>query len=136
MAIQTAQGGVMPNPLPVGGAAVHADSVACINTLVYGQLWGGAGTLVNIGTMRLDLQGYTAAGAMNLQVQRNGVHAPSTVSAVLVNPTVVALLPPSPRSIPQQTEILSRVKSALFDSLHDYELANPHIWNVTGTPSS
>jgi hypothetical protein len=28
------------------------------------------------------------------------------------------------------------VKSALFDSLNNFEQGNPHIWNVTGQPSS
>jgi hypothetical protein len=126
----------MPNPFPGGGAAIHNGAVAAINALVYAGLWGGAGALTNGVTARLDLQGYTATGHMNLQVQVNGVGAPSTMATALVAPTVTAVPPPSPRSIPQQTEIVRKVKSALFDSLNDFENGVPHIYNVTGVPSS
>ena len=136
MAIQTQQAGPMPGAFPGGGAALHADAVTAINLLGYAGLWGGAGTLTNTQRARLDLQGYTAAGQMNLQVQVNNAPAPSTMATVLVANTVVALLPPSPRSVPQQTEIVRVIKSALFNSLNDSEHANPHIWTVTGTPSS
>jgi hypothetical protein len=136
MPIQSNQGGVMPGPFPGGGAAIHADAVVVINALTYDHLWGGAGTLVNAPRARLDLQGYTGNGSMNLQVQVNGVAAPSTMATALVAPTCIALPPPSPRRIPQQTEIHRVVKSALFDSLNDFEQGNPHIWNVTGQPSS
>lgn len=136
MPIQTAQGAVMPGAFPGGGAAIHNGAVAAINALVYGGLWGGAGVLVQVPAARLDLQGYTAAGQMNLQVQVNGVGPPSTLATALVANTVVAVNPPSPRSIPQQTEIVRKIKSALFDSLRDAENANPHIYLVTGNPSS
>lgn len=136
MAIQTGMDGVMNNPFPGGGAAIHNGAVAAINALVYGGLWGGAGVLVGGGAARLDLQGYTAAGQMNLQVQVNGVGNPSTLATVLVANTCVAANPPSPRSVPQQTEIVRKIKSALFDSLRDFEAANPHVYLVTGAPSS
>jgi hypothetical protein len=136
MPIQTAPGGVMPNPFPGGGAALHADAVDVINALTYAPLWGGAGTIVNHGQARLDLQGYTGAGQMNLQVQVNGVGPPSTMVTVLVANTVQAVLPPSPRSVPQQTEIVRRIKSALFDSLNAFEGGAPQVWMVTGNPSS
>ena len=55
---------------------------------------------------------------------------------VLVANTCVAANPPSPRSVPQQTEIVRKIKSALFDSLRDFEAANPHVYLVTGAPSS
>lgn len=135
MPIQTAQGGVMNNPFPGGGAAIHNGAVAAINALVYGGLWGGAGVLVQVPAAHLDLQGYTGAGQMNLQVQAN-VGGASTVAAALVANTVVAVNPPSPRSVPQQTEIVRKIKAALFDSLRDYEAGNPHIYLVTGAPSS
>lgn len=139
MAIVVAVNGPMPGGFPGGGAAIHAGAVSAINQMVYAGLWGGPGNLTQAvnGAARLDLQGYTGAGWMNLQVQVNGVGAPSTLATALVAPTVVAVLPPSPRSVPQQTEIVRRIKSALFDSLRDHEGAGPdHIYNVTGTPSS
>ncbi len=136
MPIQKQRAGVMPGPYPHRGAAIHADAVAVINALTYGHLWGGAGTLIMLPYARLDLQGYTGAGNMNLQVQVNGVPAPSTLATVLVAPTVQAAPPPSPRTLPQQAEIVRVIKSALFESLHDFEQGNPHIWTVTGTPSS
>jgi hypothetical protein len=136
-AINPNQAAVMPGPYPAGtGGGIHADAVTAINSLDYGMLWGGAGTLTNTTRARLDMQGYTAAGQMNLQVQVNGVAAPSTIATVLVSPTVAAVLPPSPRSVPQQTEITRKVKAALFSSLNDFEQGAPHIWAVTGTPSS
>lgn len=136
MPIQVAQGAVMAGPFPGGGAAVHNGAVAAVNALGYGGLWGGAGQLTNGGAARLDLQGYTAAGEMNLQVQVNGVGPPSTLATVLVAATVQAVNPPSPRSIPQQVEIVRRIKAALFDSLRDFEAGNPHTYLVTGQPSS
>lgn len=136
MPIATAQGAVMPGAFGGGGAAIHNGAVAAINALGYAGLWGGAGQLTNGGAARLDLQGYTAAGQMNLQVQVNGVGPPSTLATALVAPTVTAVLPPSPRSVPQQTEIVRKIKAALFDSLRDFEAANPHIYTVTGNPSS
>jgi hypothetical protein len=136
MALQAQQGAVMPGPYPGGSPAIHNDAVSAVNQLSYGELWGGAGTLVNTPNVRLDLQGYTATGQMNLQLQVNNVRAPSTLATVLVANTVTAVLPPSPRSVPQQTEIVRVIKSALFNSLQNFEQANPHIWTVTGTPSS
>lgn len=136
MPIVTAAGGPMPGPFPGAHGAIHGDAVACINSLVYGNLWGGAGNLVNRPAARLDLQGYTAAGQMNLQVQVNGVGPPSTVATVLVANTVTAVMPPSPRSVPQQTEIVRKIKSALFNSLQAFEVGPPTIWTVTGNPSS
>lgn len=136
MPITIAAGGLMPGAFPGGHGAIHADAVSCINQLVYGGLWGAAGNLINETTTRLDLQGYTGTGQMNLQVQVNGVGHPGTIATVLVANTVVAVLPPSPRSVPQQTEIVRKIKSALFNSLLAFETGPPTIWNVTGVPSS
>ena len=136
MAIQTQQAAVMPGAYQGGSKALHNDAVSAINQLEYGELWGNAGTLVTVGQARLDMQGYTGTGQMNLQVQVNGVGAPSTMATVLVADTVQAVPPPSTRSVPQQTEIVRVIKSALFNSLNDFENASPHIWTVTGTPSS
>ncbi len=129
----------MPNPFPFPlGAARHNNAVAAINSLVYAHLWAGAGTQVTVGNVRIDVQGTTGAGQNNLQIQINGVPSPSTIATVLINPTAVALLPPANavRVAAQETEILRRSKSAFFDSLNDFEQNNPHIWRVTGNPSS
>ena len=136
MPIQTAPDGVMPNPFPGAHGAIHADAVAVIHSLVYANLWSAPGTKQNRPTARLDLQGYTAAGQMNLQVQVNGVGPPSTLSTVLVDATVIAVLPPNPASVPQQTEIVRRIKGALFHSLNAFETGFPRIWTVTGTPAN
>lgn len=136
MPIQTAADGAMPNPFPAAHGAIHTSAVAAINSLVYNNLWGAPGTKQNQPNARLDLQGYTAAGQMNLQIQVNGVGPPSTMATALVDATVIAVLPPNPRSLPQQTEIVRKIKSALFDSLNAFETGFPVIWMVTGTPSS
>jgi len=136
MAINTAPDGPMLNPFPGNHPTIHADAVTVINRLVYADLWGAPGTKQNQPNARLDLQGYTAAGQMNLQVQVNNVPRPSTLATVLVDPTVIAVLPPSPRSVPQQKEIVRRIKGALFNSLNAFETGFPTIWTVTGTPSS
>ncbi|UZN02996.1 hypothetical protein [Cellulomonas sp. S1-8] len=136
MPINIAQGAVMAGPSPAHGNALYADASACIHALDYADVWGAVGLIVSIGTTRLDLQGYTATGHANLQIQRNGVPAPSTMSTVLVNPTAQAIVTPGPRRTAQQTEILRNVKSALFRSLDAWEVGAPFIWLVAGAPSS
>lgn len=144
MAIQNQQAGVMAGPYvprrgQPGAADVHADAVAAVNALAYGELWRQPANnpLTDTPNVRMDLQGYTAAGQMNLQLQVNGVRGvPSTVAAILVANTVMAVPPPSPRSVPQQTEIVRVIKAAFMNSLQNYEQGNPRVWTVTGTPSS
>jgi len=136
MPINIAQGAVMPGGLPGHGNQQYADASACIHALTYPDVWGPVGQIASIGTARLDLQGYTGAGHANLQIQRNGVGAPSTMSTVLVNPTAQSVVNPGPRRTAQQAEILRHVKTALFRSLDAWEGGAPHIWLVAGTPSS
>lgn len=138
MPIAIAAGGAMGNVLPFAlSPRFKSDAVSCINELEYADLWGQPGPPVtNTPTMRLDLQGYTGAGQMNLQVQVNGIQGNSTVAAVLVDDTARAVPPPSPRSLPQQTEIARKIKGALFASLFSFENQDPVIWNVTGAPSN
>lgn len=136
MPIAIAAGAVMPGASPGHSNQLYADASACIHALTYPDVWGPVGLIVSIGTTRLDLQGYTATGQANLQVQRNGVGAPSTMSTVLVATTAQAVGAPGPRSTAQQTEILRKVKAALFASLDAWEGGAPHIWLVTGAPSS
>jgi hypothetical protein len=136
MPIAIAQGAVMPGASPAHGNALYADASACIHALTYPSVWGPVGQIVLIGTTRLDLQGYTGTGQANLQIQRNGVGPPSTMSTVLVDTTAQAILAAGPRRNAQQTEILRNVKAALFRSLDAWELLAPFIWRVTGAPSS
>ena len=138
MPIANAADGDMPNPFPQAlNPQTHGDAVICINQLTYGNLWPQhGGTLVNQPRARLDFQGYTQAGQMNLQVQVNSIGAPSTIATVLVNNTVQAVLPPDPRSLPQQTEIVRNIKAALFNSLFAFENNAPTIWIVNGIPSN
>ena len=136
MPITTAPGAPMPGPSPHHGHAPYADASACIHALTYPDVWGAVGQIVSVGTARLDLQGYTAAGHANLQVQLNGVAPPSTMSTVLVNPTAQSVGTPGPRRTAQQKEILRNVKAALFASLDAWEGHAPVIWLVAGTPSS
>jgi hypothetical protein len=133
IAAGAAMGGAFPRALD---AQTHGDAVICINQLVYGNLWGAPGNLQNQPRARLDLQGYTGTGQMNLQVQVNGVGRPSTIACVLVDNTVRTVPPPSPRILPQQTEIVRNIKAALFNSLFAFENNAPVIWNVTGTPAN
>lgn len=136
MPIAIAQGGVMPGPFPLHGNAQYADASACIHALDYADVWGAVGLIVSIGTTRLDLQGYTPANQANLQIQRNGVGPPSTMSTVLVDPTAQSIVTPGARRTAQQSEILRKVKAALFASLDAWENLAPFTWHVTGNPSS
>src|SRR4051794_18202803 len=97
MPIAIAQGAVMPGPFPLHGNQQYADASACIHALTYAGVWGAVGQVVSIGTTRLDLQGYTAAGQANLQIQRNGVAAPSTMSTALVAATAQSVAAPGAR---------------------------------------
>jgi len=136
MPIAIAQGAVMPGPFPLHGNQQYADASACIHALTYAGVWGAVGQIVSIGTTRLDLQGYTAAGQANLQIQRNGANPPSTMSTVLVAPTAQSIATPGARRTAQQAEVERKVKAALFRSLDAWEQHAPFIWQVTGAPSS
>ena len=136
MPIAIAQGGVMPGPFPLHGGQQYADASACIHALSYADVWGAVGLIASIGTARLDLQGYTATGQANLQIQRNGVGAPSTMSTVLVDATAQSVAAPGARRNAQQAEVERKVKAALFRSLDAWEQLAPFIWQVTGAPSS
>ncbi|PMR68296.1 hypothetical protein [Halomonas heilongjiangensis] len=102
----------------------HADAVAAINSLTDTAIWRGAGTIINQGTVRIDVQGYTGAGDLNLQAQINGVSGNSTVAAILVAASVAEA------NIPAQHVYATRkLKNALFESMND-----GYIYRVSGTP--
>lgn len=101
------------------------DARLAINAIDFADVWRDAGTIVNQGLVRLDVQGRTAAGEQNLQVQINGVNGNSTVAAALIAESV------QDASIKaQQVYAVRKIKDALFSSMND-----SHIYRVTGTPT-
>ena len=101
------------------------DARLAINAIDFADVWRGAGTIVNQGLVRLDVQGRTAAGEQNLQVQINGVNGNSTVAAALIAESV------QDASIEaQRVYAVRKIKDALFSSMNDN-----HIYRVTGTPT-
>ena len=96
-----------------------------INAIDFADVWRGAGTIVNQGLVRLDVQGRTAAGEQNLQVQINGVNGNSTVAAALIAESVQ-----NANIEAQRVYAVRKIKDALFSSMNDN-----HIYRVTGTPS-
>ena len=73
----------------------------------------------------MDVQGRTADGEQNLQVQINGVNGNSTVAAALIAESV------QDASIEaQRVYAVRKIKDALFSSMNDN-----HIYHVTGTPT-
>jgi hypothetical protein len=110
-----------------------------IAVLDYADIWRpAAGTVVQNDRVHLDVQGRTADGRANLQVQLNGAARPNTVAAALVAPTAVAIDPviDPQRSLEQQRGIERSVRHALLSSLKGYCAGNAHIWVVEGNPSS
>lgn len=101
------------------------DARLAINAIDFADVWRGAGTIVNQGLVRLDVQGRTGAGEQNLQVQINGVNGNSTVAAALIAESV------QDASIEaQRVYAVRKIKDALFSSMNDN-----HIYRVTGTPT-
>jgi hypothetical protein len=106
-------GAIVPN------ANQRSDCQAVIAQLVFADLGRGAGTLHTVGTARLDMQGHTAAGAANLQVQIGA----NTAACALVDATVQGIRDPI-----NQTGGANAAISALNQSLD-----TRNIWTVTGT---
>ena len=101
------------------------DARLAINAIDFADVWRGAGTIVNQGLVRVDVQGRTGAGEQNLQVQINGVNGNSTVAAALIAESV------QDASIEaQRVYAVRKIKDALFSSMNDN-----HIYRVTGTPT-
>lgn len=74
--------GTIPNLTQAQREEVHK----VIGQLTFADMGRGAGTLHTVGSTRLDMQGTTATGAANLQVQI-GTH---TVAAALIANSVLA----------------------------------------------
>lgn len=105
--------------LVVPNAAQRADCQAVIAQLVFADLGRGAGTLHTVGTARLDMQGHTAAGDANLQVQIGG----GSVAAALVAGTVAAIADPA-----NQRGGANGAISVLNQSMD-----SGSVWTLTGT---
>ena len=82
---QVNTGTPIPNVLANPNAAQHANSQAVIAQLTFANLGRGPMTLHTVGVARLDMQGHTAAGAANLQVQIGG----QTIAAAVVAATAL-----------------------------------------------
>jgi hypothetical protein len=95
------------------------DCYAVIAMLNFADLGRGAGTLHVSGVARLDLQGHTAAGDVNLQVQIGG----QTAAAALIAPTVLATADPA-----NQRGATNGVISVLNQSMD-----TGTIWTLTGS---
>lgn len=119
MAIVKANSGNAIAGIIVPNAAQRAACQDVIAQLQFADLGRGAGTLHTVGAARLDMQGRTAAGAANLQVQIGG----NTAACALVAATVQGINDPQNRVGGANAAI-----SALNQSLD-----SGTIWNVTGT---
>ena len=103
----------------VPNANQREDCYAVIAMLDFADLGRGPGTLHVSGVARLDLQGHTAAGDVNLQVQIGG----GSVVAALVAPTVLAIPDPA-----NQRGAANGTISVLNQSMD-----TGTIWTLTGT---
>lgn len=103
----------------VPNAAQRADCQAVIALLTFADMGRGSGTLHTSGVARLDMQGRTAAGDSNLQVQIGG----GTVAAALIANSVLATTDPT-----NQRGASNGAISVLNQSMD-----SGTIWNLTGT---
>ncbi|RIV32719.1 hypothetical protein [Micromonospora radicis] len=139
MTITISQGEVPRAAAPQFDQLQYEDARNAIANLGYADIWrDAAGTVVENDRVHLDVQGRTADGRANLQVQLKGIARPNTVAAALVAPSAVAIDPATnrQRSLEQQREIERSVRHALLSSLDDYRAGDAHIWVVEGSPSS
>ncbi|MCE8034447.1 MAG: hypothetical protein LPK20_13240 [Halomonas sp.] len=122
--LQLQRQGPMRNAYGNMNQTQHGDAVTAINSLTDTAIWRGAGTIISQGTVRIDVQGYTSDGDLNLQVQINGVSGNSTVAAILVAPSVGEA-----NTQAQHVYATRKLKNALFESMNDGD-----IYRVFGTP--
>ena len=105
--------------LVVPNAAQRANCQAVIAQLTFADLGRGAGTLHTVGVARLDMQGRTAAGDANIQVQMGG----GTVAAALIANSVQQTTDPT-----NQRGASNNAISVLNQSMD-----SGTVWNLTGT---
>ncbi|MBD7961983.1 hypothetical protein H9646_16025 [Comamonas sp. Sa2CVA6] len=109
---------------PIRGLATltmkeRGDCQDVIAKIEVADLGRGAGTLHTSGSARLDLQGKTANGSVNLQVQIGT----ATAAAALIAPTVL---------ITADDSHLPGIKKGVISVLNQ-SLDSGTIWNLTGT---
>jgi hypothetical protein len=103
----------------VPSARERGDCQAVINQLTFADLGRGAGTLHESGVARLDMQGRTAAGDTNLQVQIGR----QTVAAGVIAASVLATGDP----------INQRGARNATVSILNQSMDSGTIWTLTGT---
>ena len=100
-------------------ASQQDDCQAVIATLDFADLGRGAGTLHTVGVARLDMQGRTAAGDANLQVQ---IGTGTVAAAMIAN------------SVQQTTDSANqRGASNGAVSVLNQSMGSGTVWNLTGT---
>lgn len=129
--ISTYNVGPMRNPGPLSQRHILAAQ-RVIAQLVFSVLAGGPGTILDDDVVRIDRQGQTAAGDLNLQVQIDGIQGSSTIAAALIpnryfngvtNPGTMA-------------EVQRVVRSALVKSLESLRNQAGEIFGLEGNPSN
>lgn len=105
--------------IAVPNAAQRRNCQAVIALLDFADLGRGAGTLHSVGDVRLDMQGYTAGGDANLQVQIGG----GTVAASLIANSVLAITDPMNQNGARNGAISVLNQSMDFGT----------VWSLTGT---
>ncbi|TFH87247.1 hypothetical protein EQG41_07540 [Billgrantia azerbaijanica] len=122
--LQVQRQGAMSNAYGNLNTTQHNDAVEAINSLADTDIWREPRKIIDRGTVRIDVQGYTGNGDLNLQAQINGVSGNSTVAAILVAPSVGEA-----DTQAQHVYATRKLKNALFESLND-----GYIYRVSGTP--
>lgn len=107
------RGVIVPN------AAQRSDCQAVIALLTYADLGRGAGTLHTVGVARLDMQGRTAAGDANIQVQIGG----GSVAAAMIAASAQHATDPA-----NQSGVANGAISVLNQSMDTRT-----VWNLTGS---
>lgn len=129
--ISTYDVGPMRNAGPLNKQYIVAAQ-RVIAQLAFSMLSGGAGTIVNDGMVRIDRQGQTAAGDLNLQVQINGMSGASTIAAAIIPSQYLNGV----TNEHTMGEVLNKVQNALFYSLESLRNQAPEIFGLQGDPSN
>lgn len=103
----------------VPNAGQRRDCQDVIALLDFADMARGAGTLYTVGAARLDMQGHTAAGDANLQVQIGG----GTVAAALIADSVSTITDPMNQNGARNGAI----------SVLNQSMDSGTVWNLTGT---
>ncbi|WP_150139094.1 hypothetical protein [Candidatus Enterovibrio escicola] len=97
----------------------RVDCQTVINALDYADLSRGPGTLHTSGSARIDMQGKTALGASNIQVQIGS----KTASTLIISKTALDIT-----DITNQKGMVNAAISVLNQSMD-----SGTIWNIEGT---